>query len=62
MVYSQAQFAVDRLLTLDEQTLINTMTKQVKAYSTRVAFDAEGSPNLDITVDEETGEVIEPLS
>lgn len=62
MVYSQAQFAVDRLLTLDEQTLINTMTEQVKAYSTHVAFDAEGSPNLDITVDEETGEVIEPLS
>ena len=60
VVYSQAQFAVDRALTPEEQTLINTMTEQVKAYSTRVAFDAEGSSN--IVVDEETGEVIEPLT
>jgi hypothetical protein len=62
VVYSQAQFAVDRFLTPQEQTLINDMSAQVKAYSTRVAFDAEGSPNIDILVDEETGEVIEPLN
>ena len=62
VVYSQAQFIVDRILTAEEQALINTMTEQVKDYSTRVAFDAEGSPNIDITVDEETGEVIEPLT
>ena len=60
VVYSQAQFAVDRALTPEEQSLINSMTDQVKAYSTRVAFDAEGSSN--IMVDEETGEVIEPLT
>ena len=62
VVYSQAQFTVDRALTTEEQTLINTMTEQVKTYSTRVAFDAEGSTSIDIMVDEETGEVIEPLS
>jgi hypothetical protein len=62
VVYSQAQFAVDRPLSSQEQPLINDMTAQVKAYSTRVAFDAEGTPNIDIMVDEETGEVIEPLN
>jgi hypothetical protein len=62
VVYSQAQFTVDRPLSPQEQPLINDMTAQVKAYSTRVAFDAEGTPNIDIVVDEETGEVIEPLN
>lgn len=61
VVYSQAQFAIDRPLTPDEQPLIDTLTEQVKAYSGRVAFDAEGGSVSDITVDEETGEVIEPL-
>ena len=61
VVYSQAQFAIDRVLTPQEQKLINALTEQVKAYSKRVAFDAEGSPNIDISVDDETGEIIEPL-
>ena len=62
VVYSQAQFTVDRPLTNQEQALINTMTEQVKAYSTRVAFDTEESQGNSVTVDEETGEVIEPLT
>lgn len=61
VVYSQAQFAIDRVLTPQEQKLINALTEQVKAYSKRVAFNAEGSPNIDISVDDETGEIIEPL-
>jgi hypothetical protein len=60
VVYSQAQFAVDRALTPEEQALINAMTEQVKAYSTRVAFDAEGATS-EMSVDPETGEVIESL-
>ena len=60
VVYSQAQFAIDRALTPQEQALIDTLTEQVKAYSRQVSFDAESS--IDITVDEETGEVIEPLA
>jgi len=60
VVYSQAQFAVDRALTPEEQSLINKLSEQVKANSARVSFDAEAS--VDITVDEETGEVIEPLA
>jgi hypothetical protein len=59
VVYSQAQFTVDRALTPEEYALISTMTDQVKSFSSRVAFDAESS--LDIIVDEEMGEVIEPL-
>ena len=62
VLYSQAQFTVDRPLTPEEQALINSMTEQVRDYSTRVAFDAEGSPDTGIIVDEETGEVIEPLT
>jgi hypothetical protein len=62
VVYSQAQFTVDRPLSPQEQPLINDMTAQVKAYSTRVAFDAEGTPNIDIMVDEETGEILQPLT
>jgi hypothetical protein len=60
VVYSQAQFAIDRALTSQEQALIDNLTEQVKAYSRQVAFDSESS--IDIAVDEETGEVIEPLN
>jgi hypothetical protein len=59
VVYSQAQFTVDRPLSPQEQPLINDMTAQVKAYSRRVAFDAD--TGVDINVDPETSEVIEPL-
>lgn len=61
VVYSQAQFTIDRILTPQEQTLIDTLTEQVKAFSCKVAFDAEGGSGIGVTVDEETGEIIEPL-
>ncbi len=61
VVYSQARFAVDRVLTPQEQKLIDALTEQVKAFSRKVAFDADGGTSIDVTVDEETGEVIEPL-
>jgi hypothetical protein len=61
VVYSQAQFTVDRALSPQEQQLIDALTEQVRTHSKRVAFDAEGSSGMDISVDEETGEIIEPL-
>jgi len=63
VVYSQAQFAIDRPLSPEEHALIENLTEQVKAYSGRVAFDyePEGEPAPEYLVDEETGEIIEPL-
>ena len=60
LAYSQAQFAIDRPLTAEEQALIAKLTEQVKAYSLRVGFDADEPAEL--AVDPETGEVIEPLN
>ena len=61
VIYSQAQFVIDRILTPQEQKLIDALTEQVKAYSRKVAFDAEGASTVDFSIDAETGEVIEPL-
>lgn len=61
VVYSQAQFAIDRVLAPQEQSLIDALTEQVKAFSRRIAFDADSGSSIDVTVDEETGEIIEPL-
>ena len=65
MAYSQAVFSVDRDLTPEEQSLIDALSAQVKAYSKNVGVEldeaSDTKPNLDIMVDEETGEVIEPL-
>lgn len=41
VIYSQAVFAIDRSLAIEEQVLINQLTDQVKAYSGRVGFDTE---------------------
>ena len=59
--YSQVQFALDRPLTPEEYALIKPLTEQVAGYSatSRVVENAAG---IDIIVDEETGEVIEPLN
>ena len=65
VVYSQAQFAIDRVLAPEEYTLIAKLSEQVKTYSRNVAVDyeLEGEPvNIDIMVDESTGEVTEPLT
>lgn len=60
IAYSQAQFAVDRSLTAEEQILINRLSEQVKAYSRRVGFDTEEAETAPL-VDPDTGEVIEAL-
>lgn len=52
---------MDRVLSEKEQRLIQTLTEQVKAYSSTVGFDAE-EPDPAISVDPETGEVVEPLA
>lgn len=65
IAYSQAQFAVDRLLTLDEQAVVAKLSDQVKAHSKRIALEydnalyAAGDEEL---IDPETGEVITPLT
>lgn len=61
MVYSQAQFAADRLLTAEEQTVIARLSDQIKAQSLHVAIDDDplsdaGQDNP--FVDPETGEII----
>lgn len=64
LAYSQAQFAVDRVLTSEEHVLIEKLTEQVKAYSRSVALDYDNVAEeemSDIRVDPETGEIIEPL-
>ena len=58
IAYSQAQCVVDRKLTEEEYALVSAMTEQVKAFSTTVGYDNEES---NISVDPETGEIIEPL-
>ena len=60
IAYSQAQFAVDRSLTAEEQILLNKLSEQVKAYSRRGGFDTEEAETAPL-VDPDTGEVIEAL-
>lgn len=62
MVYSQAQFAVDRALTPEEQSVISRLSEQVMSYSLQVALDDDhlidtGQDNP--FIDQETGEIIE---
>lgn len=60
IAYSQAGFTLDRSLTMDEQALINRLTEQVKAYSTRVGFDSEETePNPLFEAD---ADVAQPLN
>lgn len=57
IAYSQAQFSIERKLTSEEAALINTLSEQVKVYSSRVGFDIESATKINC-VDPETGEVI----
>jgi len=57
IAYSQAQFAVDRSLTDAELPLILSMAEQVKQFAKRVGYEDE--PASAMTVDPETGEIIE---
>ena len=61
IAYSQAQFAIDRPLTTEEQLLITKLSEQVKSYSRNLGFDVEEPAENEPMVDPETGEIIEPL-
>jgi hypothetical protein len=62
ITFSQAQFTVDRDLSPEEFNLINSLSEQVKALSTRVGHDTEpAGEDIPQNVDLETGEVIAPL-
>ena len=60
IVYSQAQFAVDRPLTDEELSYIAVMAEQVKQFATRVGYEDE--PAAAMAVDPETGEIIDAES
>lgn len=56
IAYSQAQFAVERVLTAEEMPFVQAMSDQVKSFATRVAYDdAPGE-----VIDPVTGEVYDP--
>jgi hypothetical protein len=59
--YSQAVFSFDRSLAPDEYALIKPFSEQIKAYASRVGFDADGAANDEVSIDPESGEIIEPL-
>jgi len=63
VVYSQAQFAIDRPLAPEEYALIEKLSDQVRAFSNRVAYDydASASESDDAYIDPETGEIMAPL-
>jgi len=43
IAYSQAQFAIDRILTPQEHALLDKLSEQVKAYSRQLAFDFDNT-------------------
>jgi hypothetical protein len=68
VIYSQAQFSVDRALAPEEHSLIATLSGQVKEFSGRMSYDADAPSGGDDengdgipVVDNETGEVMKPL-
>jgi hypothetical protein len=63
MTYSQAVFSIDRLLTPQEAAAIKPLSEQVKSYAANVGYDNTGydEESVDLTVNYETGEIIEPL-
>lgn len=59
IAYSQAQFAVERLLTEDEYKLVNTVADQVKVFSGKIGYDLDGVEETENPfVDVETGEIL----
>jgi hypothetical protein len=59
IAYSQAQFAVARMLTAEETPCIAAMAEHVKQRSTHVGYEAESVTGE--IIDPETGEVTQPL-
>jgi len=61
ITYTQATFALDRLLTPEEHALIENMSAQIKAYSANVGYDTDTvAAEDDYIIDHETGEIVEP--
>ena len=58
IAYSQAQFAVARVLTPEEIPYINAMAEQVKGFAAGVAYDTEQPGNEE--VNPFTGEIMNP--
>lgn len=61
IAYSQATFALDRVLEPEEHATIEKLSEQVKAYSKQVGFDADFGGADEINIDPDSGEIIEPL-
>jgi len=63
IAYSQAQFAIDRILTPQEHALLDKLSEQVKAYSKHIGYEVDSGAEAadELNVDPETGEVIQPL-
>ena len=62
IAYSQAQFAVDRLLTDEEYAVASRLSEQIKEYSHRVGFEFDDSVEDDSPLlDSETEEIVKPL-
>jgi len=59
VVYSQAQFAIDRPLTPEEHVLIEKLSEQVKAYARRVGFEEDAPEEA---LPEEYPDHIDPLT
>jgi len=57
IAYSQCNFALDRILTPDEQKGIAAVTEQVKSYAGNVGFDAENAAD-GVTVNPDTGKIV----
>ena len=58
IAYSQAVFAFERTLSLEEQRAVKPLSEQVKAYSGKVGFDSEATETVNgIEVNSDTGEV-----
>ncbi len=63
IAYSQAQFTIARPLSPEELDLIQPLSEQVKAFSTRIGYDPEpAGDNTKQHIDPETGEIVEPLT
>lgn len=68
LVYSQAQFALERALSIDELALINPLSKQMKKHSQTVAFVADANEGSEVfadappLIDPDTGEILSPLA
>jgi hypothetical protein len=62
VVYSQAQFAIDRPLSPEEHTLIAKLSTQIKSFSAKVPLEADAQQTGAMVVDPETGEVMESVA